>query len=235
VRASPLRTPRLRSRSLTRPTTRTCFLDCRTRSRQNSSSKHSGNRFCRPVPTQPSRYRIVANMANAFVYRERNTHTHTRTRFAALFPGLPRQAGTGKVKPIWILLKQETVSGSGISWAVCIALCKSAPRSRQITTPAPHHSVFTGRMPFLPPSQQRQSTEGISVGNESVPKIIINDKKCSVTVFNSSPGLSPFPLLSSTLPGPSASEDTTSWHYTDTFIIIIFSSNCNQHFGNFKP
>ena len=35
-------------------------------------------------------------------------------------------------------LKQETVSGSGISWAVC----KSARRSRQITTPARHHSVF---------------------------------------------------------------------------------------------
>jgi len=43
------------------------------------------------------------------------------------------------------------VSGSGISWAL---------RSRQITMPAPHHSVFTGRMPFLPPNQQRQSTEG---------------------------------------------------------------------------
>jgi len=28
------------------------------------------------------------------------------------------------------------------------------------TMPAPHHSVFTGRMPFLPPNQQRQSTEG---------------------------------------------------------------------------
>jgi len=26
--------------------------------------------------------------------------------------------------------------------------------------PAPHHSVFTGRMPFLLPNQQRQSTEG---------------------------------------------------------------------------
>ena len=25
---------------------------------------------------------------------------------------------------------------------------------------APHHSVFTGRMPFLTPNQQRQSTEG---------------------------------------------------------------------------
>ena len=59
------------------------------------------------------------------------------------------------VKPIWILLKQETVSGSGISWAIC----KSAPRSRQITTPAPHHSVFTGQMPFLLPNQQRQCTE----------------------------------------------------------------------------
>ena len=61
-----------------------------------------------------------------------------------------------KGKPIWILLKQETVSGSGISWAIC----KSAPRSRQITTSTPHHSSFTGRMPFLPPNQQRQSTEG---------------------------------------------------------------------------
>ena len=60
-----------------------------------------------------------------------------------------------KGKPIWILLKQETVSGSGISWAIC----KSAPRSRQITTPASHHSVFTGQTPFLPPNQQRQTTE----------------------------------------------------------------------------
>jgi len=82
---------------------------------------------------------------------------YTHTHLMALCPGLPGWAGTKKVKPIWILLKQETVSGSGISWVIC----KSAPRSRQITTPAPHHSVFTGRMPFLPPKQQHQSTEGI--------------------------------------------------------------------------
>jgi len=37
----------------------------------------------------------------------------------AFFPGLPRSAGTRKVKPIWSLLKQETVSGSGIRWAIC--------------------------------------------------------------------------------------------------------------------
>jgi len=34
------------------------------------------------------------------------------------------------------------------------------PRSRQITMPVIHHLVFTGRMPFLPPNQQRQSIEG---------------------------------------------------------------------------
>ena len=33
---------------------------------------------------------------------------------------------------------REIVSGSGISWAIC----KSALRSRQIATPAPHRSVF---------------------------------------------------------------------------------------------
>ena len=38
-----------------------------------------------------------------------------------------RKAGTRKVKPIWILLEQETVSGSGISWAIC----KSTHRSRK--------------------------------------------------------------------------------------------------------
>ena len=45
------------------------------------------------------------------------SHTHTHTHLTALFPGLPGWAGTRKVQPIWILLKQETASGSGISWA----------------------------------------------------------------------------------------------------------------------
>ena len=54
------------------------------------------------------------------------------------------------------LLEQEIVSGSGISWAIC----KSAPRPRQITTPESHHSV-SYRPDALPvPNQQRQSTEG---------------------------------------------------------------------------
>ena len=77
-----------------------------------------------------------------------HTHKHTHTRLTALCPGLSGWASTRKVKPIWILLEQETVSGSGISWATC----KSAPRSRQITTPAPHHSVFY-RPDALPAAQ----------------------------------------------------------------------------------
>jgi len=51
------------------------------------------------------------------------------------------------------------VSGSGINWAIC----KSAPRLTQITTPAPQLSVFYGWMPFLPPNQQRQSTDGSGI------------------------------------------------------------------------
>ena len=77
---------------------------------------------------------------------------HTHTRLTALCPGLPGWASSRKVIPIWILLKQETVSGSGISWAIC----KSAPRSRQITMPAPHHSVFY-RLDALPAVQPTAS------------------------------------------------------------------------------
>ena len=78
--------------------------------------------------------------------------THTHTRLMAICPGLPRWAGTRKVKPIWILLKQETVSGTGISWAIC----KSASRSRQTTMPAPNHSVFY-RPDALPATQPTAS------------------------------------------------------------------------------
>ena len=54
------------------------------------------------------------------------------------------------------------MSCSGISWAIC----KSAPRYRQITTPAPHHSLFY-RLDALPATQpsvlQCRSTEGSNI------------------------------------------------------------------------
>ena len=87
------------------------------------------------------------------ILRHYSTSKHTHTRLTALFPGLPGWAGTRKAKPIWILLKQEKVSGSGISWTIC----KSTPRSRQITTPAPHHSVFyrPGALPVTRPTASK--------------------------------------------------------------------------------
>jgi len=61
-----------------------------------------------------------------------------------------------KGKPNWILQKKEKGSGNGITWAIC----KSAPCSKQTPCQHPTTQFFTGRMPFLPPNQQRQSTEG---------------------------------------------------------------------------
>ena len=106
----------------------------------------------------------------------------------ALCPGLPGWADTRKVKPIWILLKQETVSGSGIRWAIC----KSAPRSRQITTPAPHHSVFY-RPDALPATQptvskhwrKTQHTTCVAIGHIYVVHVMplintkVHDSVCS--------------------------------------------------------
>ena len=96
------------------------------------------------------------------------TTTRAHTRLTAHFPGLPGWAGTRKAKPIWISLKQETVSGSGISWNIC----KSAPHSRHITTPAPHHSVFYRRMPILPPNQQCQALKAFIHNNNAHNKVI---------------------------------------------------------------
>ena len=113
---------------------------------------HSSLRVQQPgyseVTTQSSDSGLAASSQarpDLIISRLRYTHVYTHTRLTALFPGLPGWAGTRKVKPIWILLEQETASGSGISWAIC----KSAPR---------HAS--TGRMLFLLPNQPRQSTEG---------------------------------------------------------------------------
>ena len=99
------------------------------------------------LPVTLSHHYICCSIKTFYPYQ-----THTHTRLTALFPGQPRWAGTRKVKPIWTLLKQETVSGSGISWDIC----KSAPHSRQITTPAPHRSVFY-RPDALPVAQPTAS------------------------------------------------------------------------------
>ena len=88
-------------------------------------------------------------------------HIHTHTHLTALSPGPSRWAGTRKAKPIRILLEQETVSGIGVSWAIC----KSASRSMQITMPAsPALKCFTGHVitSCLLGTQQQTSTSEVT-------------------------------------------------------------------------
>jgi len=87
--------------------------------------------------------------------------TATTQPLTASFPGQPRLAGTRKVIPTGLDLNEarnDAVFGcDGISWTICIL---SAPCSRQITTPTPHHSIFVCRILFLTPNQQCQTTAG---------------------------------------------------------------------------
>jgi len=78
------------------------------------------------------------------------THTHTRTQpFNGPLSGTARVSRYQKGKPN---LDFTEAKDNGISWAIC----KSAPRPRQITTPAPDHSVFC-RLDALPAAQPSAS------------------------------------------------------------------------------
>ena len=79
----------------------------------------------------------------------KNTHTHLFNGSLSRTTWVSQQQ---KGKTIWILLKQETASGIGISWAIC----KFTPHSRQITMSAPHCSVFY-RLDALPDAQPTAS------------------------------------------------------------------------------
>ena len=73
------------------------------------------------------------------------SHTHP---FNGPLSGTTRVSRYQRGKTNLDFTEAETVSGSGISWAIC----KSAPRFRKITMPAPQHSVFY-RPDALPAAQ----------------------------------------------------------------------------------
>ena len=93
-------------------------------------------------------------------YLDIHAHTHTHT-FNGPFSGTTRVSRYQKGKRN---LDFTGARDSEWQWhqlghmQVCISL-------QTDNMPLPHHSFFTGRMPFLPPNQQRQSTEGRSRGS----------------------------------------------------------------------
>ena len=103
-----------------------------------------------------------------------NKHTHTPVN--GPFSGTTQLSRYQKVKPIWILLKQETVNGSSINWAIC----KCAPHFRQITTPAPHHSVFyrPDVLPAAQPTASKHWRQRLNKHNEDLINFMLINLKC---------------------------------------------------------
>jgi len=79
-------------------------------------------------------------------------HSHQHNRFMALFPGPPGRAGARRE------LLDFMVQGKINRDTLTIRLGAISTRLTSAHLHIPH--FFTGRMPFLPPNQQRQSTEG---------------------------------------------------------------------------
>jgi len=73
------------------------------------------------------------------------------TRLMVPFSRTTWVAVTRKVNHSGFYWSKRWWGGSGISWTICKSF---ASCSRQITTPVPHHSVFTGRMTYLAPASK---------------------------------------------------------------------------------
>jgi len=125
-----------------------CFCSCTT---STSDKHHNTFTLC---SVYPQFWQPVADtgwgLAQRFTFcQELLLHPHN-----GLFSRTTWISQHQKGKTNLDLLEQETVSGCGISWAIC----KSAHHLSQITT-----QFFTGQMPFLSPNQQHWSTEGSDV------------------------------------------------------------------------
>jgi len=84
-------------------------------------------------------------------------HTHTRARLKGLFPETTRVSRYQKSKTN---LDFTEARDSECQWHQLghMQVCTSLQTDNHASPPP--LSFFAGRMPFLPPNQQRQSTEG---------------------------------------------------------------------------
>ena len=87
-----------------------------------------------------------------FLYTSHKTHTHP---FNSPLSKTTQVSRYRNVKPIWILLKQETVAVASAGPYASLHLAADRQPCQHPTT-----QFIIGRMPFRPPNQQCQSTEG---------------------------------------------------------------------------
>ena len=91
-----------------------------------------------------------------------STHTHP---FNGPFSGTARASRyqKGKTNLDFTEARDSEWQWHGISWAIC----KSVPRCRWITTPAPHHSVFLqAGCPSCRPTNSIKALKGCKLGTE---------------------------------------------------------------------
>ena len=123
---------------------------------QHSISQHwTATLSYADVTLLPSRIQAVMDKAKttiSTVNRWSSTVQHTHNRFMALFLGPPWSAGARR-EPLDIMRQGKINRGTHTVWL-------GATPSRLISAHLHQTPTFTGRMPFLPPNQQCQRTEG---------------------------------------------------------------------------
>ena len=120
--------------------------------------------MCAWNDTGPLSHRLKLRMTSVGTHT--HTHTHPHTHLTALFPGLPGWASNRSN------LDFNDARDSEWQWHQLghMQVCISIQTDNHASTPP--LKFFTGRMPFLPPNQQRQSTEGKGEKDEKRWKII---------------------------------------------------------------
>ena len=99
-------------------------------------------------------------------------------RFTALFPGPLRWAGARR-ELLDFMVQGNINRRRHIDHPVG---CHSIQTNQCPPPPSPPH-FFTGRMPFLPPNQQCQSTEGLAHSNYGKDaRVLLNGVTCTVAV-----------------------------------------------------
>jgi len=69
---------------------------------------------------------------------------------------------------------------SGISWTICK---QYAPRSRQITTPTPHQSIFTGQVLFLCPTNSDKALKATTATRIQNTKTETGDQSVHIYMY----------------------------------------------------